>query len=201
MSYERGRRIIVPRRTVKRKKPLRGKPRATIQQPRVGLCLRCGDPFQGPRAIRLQQGRVHYRKIGKVHDTEQATFQCQKFEDHDLRKWVCPVCAFEGGIIQEDTFEFTSSLRGLTKGWCTLCHRDIEPWPLPQWSTAVLLERVVIQEGAWKPDSGAGSTDAANFKAIEGGHLHYLCMDDLDLELWRLIDRPDTPDFDEYVEP
>lgn len=199
MSYERGRRIIVPRRTVRSKKTARGKSNGLVQQ-RAGICMRCGDAFNGPKAIRLQQGRVHYKKIGKVKDTETATFQCQKFEDNEVRKWICPVCAYEGGIIAEDSFEFTSSLHGLTTGWCTLCHRDIEPWPLPQWSTAILLERVVFRKGIWKPDSGAGSNDA-NFRAVGGGHLHYLCMDDLDLELWRLIERSDTPDFDEYALP
>jgi len=200
MSYERGRRIIVPRRTVRSKEKPKGKAEAPIVQRPVGICLRCGEPFNGPKAIRLQQGRVHYRKIGKVKETETATFQCLKFEDHSLRKWICLVCAFEGGIIEEDSFEFTSSLHGLTTGWCTLCHRDIEPWPLPQWSTAVLLERVVQRPGIWKPDSTVGSDDG-NFKALSGGHLHYMCMDDLDLELWRLIERSDTPDWDEYDVP
>ena len=72
-----------------------------------------------------------------------------------------------------------------------MCHQVIEPFPNPQWSTAIKIERGLFQ---------IGKAGVEVFTPIEGGHLHFICMDDLGLELWRLIETDDSPE-QEVPEP
>ena len=72
-----------------------------------------------------------------------------------------------------------------------MCHRDIEPYPLNQWSSTILVER------GFSEPSSKGAFDI--FRPKESGHLHYFCMDDINIELWRLIERSDEPDFGEWL--
>ena len=156
-------------------------PRGKITAPNVsyvGVCLVCGEQFYGPRAVRLMQGAVEQQG-----DSE-GTFRIMNFEDGSRVQWLCPACAEQHSVVREDEFLFTSKLRGLASGWCTLCHQLIEPYPNPQWSTAVNIERGIFQ---------MGKTDAEVFAPMEGGHLHFCCLDDLGLELWRLVNQSDSP--------
>jgi len=150
----------------------------------VGICLVCGEQFYGPRAVRLMQGGV------EKPENSEGEFKIMNFEDGSRVQWLCPGCAEEHLIIRENEFLFTSKLNGLARGWCTLCHQLIEPYPNPQWSTAVNLERGLFQ---------TGKTNAEVFSPLEGGHLHFCCLDDLGLELWRLINQSDAP-FEEEEE-
>lgn len=167
----------VPRATPRILKPPKPEP--------IGLCLLCGDPFAGPEAIRLRQGCVRQRKWG----TE---FIELPFDDHSKLKWLCTGCALDNYVVSDDVRRFSSRLCGLSDdGQCCLCKQVIEPYPLEEWSSAILIEL-----GAMKSSTkGAFSI----FQPQYSGHLHYFCMDDLNLELWRLIERTDVPDYREYL--
>jgi len=92
----------------------------------------------------------------------------------------------------DDGFRFSSKLAKLSsEGWCCLCRQEIEPYPLPQWSSTILIER------GFNEPSSKGSFDI--FRPKESGHLHFFCLDDIDVELWRLIDRSDAPDFQKWL--
>jgi len=62
---------------------------------------------------------------------------------------------------------------------------------MEDWSSAVLIE-----VGEMAPSTRG---EFSIFHPSETGHVHYLCMDDLKLELWRLIEASDTPDLREYL--
>jgi hypothetical protein len=164
-------------------------PKAVRAAPRqlsgdVGRCLSCGEPFSGPDAVRLRHGCIRRRKWG----TE---FIELPFEDRSKLKWVCSRCAWECDIIGNDG-RFSERLSALKPdGQCVLCHRCIEPYPLDDWSSAVLIE-----VGDLVPSTRGGFSI---FRPRESGHVHYMCMDDLKLELWRMIDSTDAPDFREYL--
>jgi len=169
-----------------RQKPTRMKRvEPKIYQPRqLGICLLCGEAVKGPAAVRLRHGAVTRRKWG----TE---FIELPFEDRDLKKWICYGCAADSYIIEEQGLSFSAHLDKLSPdGWCCLCHQDIEPYPLEDWSSAISIEL-----GTMTP-SQKGNGDL--FRVRQQGHLHFMCMDDLNVELWRLIERTDTPDPPDY---
>jgi len=167
-----------------------GAARPVIQQPKnepvTSPCLLCGEPFIGPEVIRLKHGCVQHRKWG-------VEFITLPFEDNEKLKWLCFTCALDNYVLSDDGKRFSSHLNGLnTDGQCCLCNRVIEPRPSEEWSSAILIEL-----GSMKLSSKSGITV---FKPSMSGHLHYLCMDDINIELWRLIDRSDVPDYDAYLE-
>lgn len=160
---------------------VRGNPTKGIK---VGTCLSCGEAFTGPDAIRLRHGCIRRRKWG----TE---FIDLPFEDRTKLKWVCPNCAWECNIVGSDG-RFSEQLRNLKPdGQCTLCGQCIEPYPMEDWSSTILIEvgeMVMSTKGNF-----------TIFRPGETGHVHYLCMDDLHLELWRMIEGTDIPDYREYL--
>jgi hypothetical protein len=97
-------------------------------------------------------------------------------------------------IISDDVRGFSSRLDGLSDdGQCCLCKQVIEPYPLEEWSSAILIEL-----GAMTQSSKRGFSI---YRPEYSGHLHYFCMDDFHIELWRLIERTDVPDYREYLSP
>lgn len=152
----------------------------------VGMCLKCGEPFTGPDAVRLRHGCIRRRKWG----TE---FIELPFEDRSKLKWICSNCAWECDIVGDDG-DFSARLEGLKPdGQCVLCHECIEPYPMGDWSSAILIE-----VGELVPSTRG---KFSIFRPRRSGHVHYTCMDDLKLELWRMIDTTDTPDLLEYLQP
>lgn len=152
----------------------------------VGTCLKCGEPFTGPDAVRLRHGCIRRRKWG----TE---FIELPFEDRSKLKWICSNCAWECDIVGDDG-DFSARLEGLKPdGQCVLCHECIEPYPMGDWSSAILIE-----VGELVPSTRG---KFSIFRPRRSGHVHYTCMDDLKLELWRMIDTTDTPDLLEYLQP
>lgn len=150
----------------------------------VGRCLNCGEAFTGPGAVRLRHGCIRRRKWG----TE---FIELPFEDHSKLKWVCLKCAWECDITGNDG-RFSSRLSNLKPdGQCCLCGRCIEPVSEEDWSSAILLEL-----GELVPSTRG---HFSIFQPSAEGHVHYLCMDELKLELWRLIEASDMPDYREYL--
>lgn len=94
--------------------------------------------------------------------------------------------------MSDEGFRFSSKLQGLScEGWCCLCRQEIEPYPLEQWSSTILIER------GFNEPSSKGRFNM--FKPKESGHLHFFCMDDINIELWRLVERCDAPDFHEWL--
>lgn len=166
-------------------KPKRANPKIHKPSSPIGQCLLCGEAFSGPAAIRLQHGCVRRRKWG-------VQFIELPFDDREKKKWVCYGCSLDNYILMDDGFQFSSHLKELSKnGWCCLCHKVIEPYPLEEWSSAILIER-----GMMEPRSnGPGSL----FRVKEAGHLHYFCLDDINIELWRIIERTDVPDYYEWL--
>ena len=151
----------------------------------IGTCLLCEEPFAGPDAIRLRHGCVQQRKWG----TE---FHQLPFDDLSKLKWLCPSCAWDNSIVADDGRRFSPRLNGLSDdGQCCLCKQVIEPYPLEEWSSAILIELGAMQQST----KGAFSI----FQPQYSGHLHYFCMDDFNIELWRLIERSDAPDYTEYL--
>ena len=182
--------IITQARSTKPTTPkvVRTVPKILKQPPKVvvGTCLNCGEPFSGPDAVRLRHGCIRRRKWG----TE---FVELPFEDRSKLKWICSNCAWECNIIGDDG-HFSERLRDLKPdGQCVLCHRCIEPYPMEDWSSAILIEVGELTQ------STRGNFSI--FRPSEAGHVHYLCMDDLQLELWRVIGTSDTPDYNygEYL--
>jgi hypothetical protein len=168
------------------------RPQITIQlpkppiesEPERGPCILCGDGFRGPEVVRLKHGCVRQRKWG-------AEFLPLPFEDHEKLKWLCFTCALDSYVLSDDGTRFSTHLDGLnTDGQCCLCKRVIEPYPLEDWSSAILIEL-----GAVVP----GKRGFSIFRPKMSGHVHYLCMDDIHLELWRLVDRSDVPNYEEYL--
>jgi len=149
------------------------------------MCLSCGEAFTGPDAIRLRHGCIRQRKWG----TE---FVELPFEDHTKVKWVCFRCAWENDIVDDEGW-ISDRLENLGYlGQCPLCGNCIQPFPYDDWSSAILLE-----VGEMAPSTRG---DFRIFRPNQGGHLHYLCMDDLHLELWRMIECSDEPpDFREWL--
>lgn len=148
-------------------------------------CLMCGEQFEGPSAVRLRHGCIRHRKWG-------AEFIELPFDDRTLVKWVCIGCAKERLILSDGVLRFSSLLRGLSAdGHCCLCDRDIEPYPLEEWSSMIRLEVGTMRLSTKGP--------FVIFQAKEVGHVHYMCMDDINIELWRLIEMTDTPDFGECL--
>lgn len=153
----------------------------------IGRCLLCEEEFCGPSTIRLRHGCVRQRKWG----TE---FVELPFDDHSKVKWLCMTCAWDNSIVSDDARRFSSRLHGLSPdGQCCLCGQVIEPYPLEDWSSAILIELGEMTPSTRGPFS--------IYRPSETGHLHYLCMDDLNIELWRLIERADVPDYREYLSP
>lgn len=164
--------------------PKRVEPKRS-DQPNLGPCLLCGDTFEGPTSIRLKHGCITSTQRGPQ-------FSPLPFEDRTLVKWLCIGCALDNNIVEDDVSGFSSRLNGLrSDGQCCLCGHVIEPYPLEDWSSAILIE--------------FGETIPSNkgpfsiFRPGVSGHLHYFCMDDLNLELWRIIDRSDEPDYEEFL--
>lgn len=148
------------------------------------VCLLCGEQFCGPAALRLRHGCVQHRKWG-------AEFIELPFDDRTKAKWVCVKCARECGII-DGALQFAPILGDLSvDGHCCLCRRDIEPYPLKEWSSAIRIELGTMEVSSKGP--------FVIFRPSELGHVHYMCMDELHIELWRLIERTDTPDFRECL--
>jgi hypothetical protein len=147
----------------------------------LGPCLLCGETFEGPGAIRLKHGCVKQRKWG-------VEFLDLPFDDHSKIKWVCKTCSWESGLVSDDTSVFSDKLYGLSSdGQCCLCNQVIEPYPLEDWSSAVLIEL-----GSMTPSSKG---DFSIFHVSDSGHVHYMCMDEFNIELWRMIERVDEPDY------
>ena len=182
----RSRRPSISIRPKKPTKLTRAKPKIHNPSSPIGICLLCGESFNGPAAIRLQHGCVRRREWG-------VQFTQLPFDDRETKKWICYGCAMDNYILADEGFGFSSHLDDLSKeGWCCLCRREIEPYPEEEWSSAILIER-----GLMEPKSnGPGSL----FRVKEAGHLHYLCLDDINVELWRLIERTDTPDYTDWLE-
>lgn len=163
----------------------RVQPKVTKATIPLGTCLLCDEPVLGPAVLRLRHGAIRRRKRG-------VQFIPLPFDDGAKIKWVCYRCASGTTAMADEGFRFSSKLQKLSlEGWCCLCHRDIEPYPLKQWSSVILLER------GFNEPSGKGSFDM--FRSKESGHVHFFCMDDIDIELWRLIERTDAPDYDEEL--
>lgn len=161
----------------------------------LGHCLLCGEAVKGPAAIRMKHGIIRRKKPrarpktfrvrprGRGSDSV-VEFAPVPFEDRTKVKWVCFHCATESFVLADEGFRFSSKLEGLSAdGQCCLCRKVIEPHrPGANMSSAVLLER------------GFAEGERSMFKAKEAGHVHFFCMDDLHIELWRLIEQSDTPD-------
>ena len=167
----------------------------------LGHCLLCGDVVKGPAAIRLKhgaiqnkkprvrpKGRVRVRPKGKrTTDSSNVEFVPLPFEDRSKVKWICYSCASEGFTLADEGFQFSSLLKDLSSdGQCCLCNKVIEPYPLEDWSSAILIER------------GFAEGSRSVFIPKESGHLHFFCMDDLNIDLWRLIQQSDEPDYHEW---
>lgn len=154
--------------------------------PVVGRCLSCGETFTGPGAVRLRHGCVRQRKWG-------AEFIELPFEDKSKAKWVCLRCAWECDITDDSNRRFSKRLKDMRpNGQCVLCHQCINPVSEKDWSSAVLIE---LGETA---QSTRGSFSI--FRPLVTGHVHYFCMDELKLQLWRLIETTDIPDYREYLQ-
>jgi hypothetical protein len=197
-------------KTPPRNKASRGK----IQSPsalEIGGCLLCGNIFHGPRTVRLTSGIIERpERIGKCEiENFEAVFKRGKFEDGDSYKDICPLCSYEHDIIAEDVFDWTETLESLDMGWCCICHQPIEPWPDPDYASAVMIERGIVKKNPnYDPRAPEEiyvgrsnilvrnpNADPLVFDSHAGGTVHYLCMDDLGIELWSLIERTDEPDF------
>jgi len=163
--------------------------------------------------VRLVHGIVERppsRKIGKVEvENFDAQFKEKKFPDGERYKFLCPMCSYEHSIIEEDSSDFTELLQRLDIGWCCLCGQPIEAWPDPQYASAVMIQRgTVARNKDYDPQAeeeiyvGRSSITVPNpnanpikFTPLGGGTVHYLCMDDLGIELWALIETTDEPDY------
>jgi hypothetical protein len=155
------------------------------QSRRFGPCLVCGDTFEGPTSIRLKHGCI-------VRRNSEVEFVTLPFDDNSTVKWLCMGCALDNAIVAEDVSGFSQHLQGLSAdGQCCLCREVIEPYPLEEWSSAILIEFGDMTESTKGPFS--------IFVPRASGHLHYFCTDELNLELWRLIERSDEPDYREYL--
>lgn len=181
------RRPSISTRPTKPAKMKRVRPKVYRPSSPIGMCLMCGESFSGPAAVRLGHGAVRRRKWG-------VRFVDLPFEDRDKKKWICFECAAETyGLLQEEGLCFSDKLSDLSQeGWCCLCRKEIEPYPLEEWSSAILIELGTIEPKR----NGPGSL----FRAKDAGHLHYFCMDDINIELWRLIERTDVPDYQEWLQ-
>lgn len=158
-------------------------PKVPKREP-LGRCLVCGEAFLGPDAIRLRHGCIRQRKWG-------AEFIELPFDDRSKMQWICMHCGWEKSIIGDDG-QFSPKLEGISAdGQCCLCQQVIEPYPLGEWSSAIQVE---LGEMA-----ASSRGQFYLFQARSVGHLHFFCMDDLDIELWRLIERSDVPDYREYL--
>lgn len=149
-------------------------------------CLLCGEQFTGPKAVRLKHGCIRHRKWG-------AEFLELPFEDNSKVKWICAECAVDHYLMDDTQREFSTRLEKIgLRGYCCLCNQDIEPYPNHDWSSAALIEI-----GTMEPSrKGAFSL----FHKAHAGHVHYMCMDELSITLWRLIEQDDTPpDYGEYL--
>lgn len=168
----------------RKRRTTRIKPKPPASVP-VGTCLLCGETFSGPKALRLRHGCIQW-------DDCSAGLIRLPFDDHDNQKWICHGCGLDYYILADEGYQFSSHLDGLSsEGWCCLCKREIEPYPNHDWSSAILIEL-----GSMVPTGkGLGSL----FKVADHGHLHYMCMDDLNIELWRLIEQTDTPDYRDWL--
>jgi len=120
------------------------------------------------------------------------------FEDRDNVKWICHECAAELPAIADGPgFNFSDRMKRLSKdGQCGLCHKNkpnkvIQPYPHPDWESTILIER------GFSEPSNKGSFSM--FKPKENGYVHYWCMDEINVELWRLIERTDVPDYGEWL--
>jgi hypothetical protein len=163
--------------------PRRVAPR--VAQPDLGPCLLCGDMYEGPTTIRLRHGCV-------LRGLQGVEFLPLPFDDQSHVKWLCSACALDNNIVAEDLSRFSPLLAGLSAdGQCCLCKTCIEPYPARDWSSAILIELGEVSPSSKGPFS--------LFKPREAGHLHYFCMDDLNLELWRIIERTDEPDYAEFL--
>jgi hypothetical protein len=142
----------------------------------------------GPEAVRLTHGRVTYPQ-GRPHEAE---FQTTKFPDLTKVKWLCLGCADEHRILHDDFFGLSEFMQNLQHGWCCLCKKDIQPYPIKDWSSALNIELVQ------KLRSTRGN--AFQFYPIEGasGHVHWGCMDDLGLEMNCLVEDVDAPDEESF---
>lgn len=58
-----------------------------------------------------------------------------------------------------------------------------------QWSSAILIERGLTEL----------IDDVEEFQPKESGHLHFFCLDEIDIPLWKLIDPSDEPDFSGFL--
>jgi hypothetical protein len=173
-----------PWSNISRRRTARVQPRAPASV-RIGCCLLCGENFTGPKALRLTHGCIQWRG----HKAELIKL---RFDDHDRHKWICHGCGLDYYILADEGYQFSSHLDGLSQGWCCLCKKEIEPCSSENWTSAILIEL-----GSMVP-SGKGPGQI--FEPADSGHLHFMCMDELQIELWRLIETSDTPpDYQEQL--
>lgn len=181
------RRVVVPRPV------LPSRPLSPLASDcRVGICMRCGEEFQGPYAVRLMHGRIEYPK----ETPNEPAFKALKFSDNQRLKWLCPPCAAESSIIQDACcFRPHSMLDHLATGWCCLCHQPIQPFPLKNWGSALSIDL-----GRMAVNSKSGAEQFYPFED-QGyrGQVDWRCtIVDLGLDLNNLIDPEDAPDPDDY---
>jgi len=163
--------------------PRRAAPKTT-KSINLGPCLLCGGLVTGPTAIRLKHGCVSNRRG--------IEFLPLPFDDQTMVKWLCIGCALDNNVVSDDVSGFSTLLNGLkSDGQCCLCGQVIEPYPLKEWSSAILIEFGMAVQ------SNKGPFHI--FHPSKSGHLHYFCLDDLNLELWRIIERTDEPDYQRYL--
>lgn len=173
----------------KRRTTTRVKPKAPASVP-IGCCLLCGEIFTGPKALRLRHGCIQWD-----HDCNAELIRLP-FDDHDRQKWICHGCGLDYYILADEGYQFSSHLDGLSsEGWCCLCKKEIEPY---QDEDDIFSSAILIELGSMVPTGkGLGSL----FRPVDRGYLHFMCMDELNIELWRLIAQDDIPppDYKEYL--
>lgn len=164
------------------------KPKKKSQTP-LGNCLLCQKTVIGPSVIRLQHGAIKGTKWGGTK------FAPLPFEDGSKTKLICLGCANESFALC-DSYQLSKQLDDLSEdGQCCLCKRVIEPQPSRNWSSAILLEYGMMKPSATKKGHRLHCDEKHR------GHLHYDCMEDLNVNLRDLVDHSgDSPSYSDMMD-